>query len=234
MAASVISRVARRLPARRRVVTGRISRDRRSSHRADLVARKVYDPVLRSIHAWNALCVTGLLLTGELGAWLGRVGGDAYRWPVHVWLGYGLALGLAARVVWGLLGPATARWRDLWHPAAWRRMLGSGRFLTAPRSYGHHPPASMLYLVFYVVLLTMVLTGLVLAALEQNMGPLNAWVTFRAVYAPLIETPHGFLSGIVLGYIVLHLAALAMHEMWHGIPVKQSMVSGVQYLRRKP
>ncbi len=84
-------------------------------------------------------------------------------------------MGLAARIIWGIMGPQYARFSDMWHPAAWVNAVRWRKFQVNPRA-GHHILASGVYLVIYLLLIAMVITGLGLAAIEQNMGPLNSWL----------------------------------------------------------
>jgi Ni/Fe-hydrogenase 1 B-type cytochrome subunit len=80
---------------------------------AMLQRHKVYDPVLRIIHAWNAVATFGLLATSEAAQQAAYTSDSESLWRVHVWLGYSLILGLAARLVWSVAGPAHARWREM-------------------------------------------------------------------------------------------------------------------------
>lgn len=195
---------------------------------------RVYDPVLRSIHAWNALLIVLLVLSGQIADWLEFDWPAAALWRLHLWLGYGAILGLTARLVWGLVGPETARWRALWHVAEWLAGLKQRRLFSAPSALGHHPMASAGYLATYLALLTMALTGLVLAAIDQGTGPLYPWLGYAAELKPYFRQPHELLQYLFILFIVAHLAALILHERRHGVPVAQAMVSGYQYLKEKP
>lgn len=199
---------------------------------ASLLKQRVYDPVLRILHGWNALCVIVLLASGELPDFVAHLIGEDLVAVLHVWVGFALTMGFAGRVTWGFVGPTHARWSDMWHPAAWTQSLFSGRLLTHPVRFGHHPKASAAYLLLYTVLMVMVVTGLVRAALEQDLGPLVPWLVYRAEYAALVKYPHEILSTVVCVYVIIHLSAIVAHEFWHRMPMAQSMWSGVQYLRR--
>lgn len=194
----------------------------------------VYDPVLRLIHAWNALVIVLLIAGGQAASLLDYAWPAAGLWRLHLWLGYGLLLGLVARLIWALSGPEHARWRALWHPEAWRQALARRSVFTPPVGPGHHPLASGVYLLIYALLLVMVATGLALAAIDQNTGPLYAWLGHDVFSKALFRTPHAWLQYLFLAYIVVHLTALVLHQRRHGVPVAQAMVSGHQYFKEKP
>lgn len=66
--------------------------------------RRTVDAFTRTLHALMALSFLGAYLTSD----------SEFFKPVHVSLGYTLGGLLAARVLWGLLGPRHARWSALW------------------------------------------------------------------------------------------------------------------------
>lgn len=190
---------------------------------------KVYDPVLRSIHAWNALAIVLLLLAGRAGEWLGYTPEAASLWRFHVWIGYGLVLGLVARVSWGLLGPAPARLATLWQPHAWWQALRNRRLFAEPQGWGHPAAAAALYLLLYLLLFGMAATGLALAAIEQGRGPLYLWLGHDVTLKHLFLEPHAWMENAILAFVVVHIAALILHEARYGVPLAQAMLSGFQY-----
>lgn len=190
---------------------------------------KVYDPVLRSIHAWNAFAVVLLLLCGRVGEWLGISPEATSLWRFHVWIGYALVLGLVARLVWGLVGPAHARFSALWQPRAWWGALRTRKLFVAPEVWGHQVPATAAYLLMYLLLLGMAATGLALAAIEQGRGPLYLWLGHDVTLERMFRVPHEWLENGVLAFVFIHVAALILHELRHGIPLAQAMLSGYQY-----
>lgn len=194
---------------------------------------KVFDPILRSIHAWNGLAILLLILSAQIAAWIEFTPEATALWRFHVWAGYALVLGLVARLSWGLNGPKHARLAAMWHLRVWWQALRTRRWFVEPEGYGHHPLASGAYLAFYLIVLVMAATGLALAAIDQGHGPLVAWLGHDLPLKALFKSPHDFLEEFVIGFVVLHLAALILHEARHGVPMAQAMVSGFQYRKEK-
>jgi Ni/Fe-hydrogenase 1 B-type cytochrome subunit len=194
---------------------------------------KVFDPILRSIHAWNGLAILLLILTAQFADWIKFTPEATALWRFHVWAGYALILGLVARLSWGLNGPEHARLGAMWHGRAWWQAVRTRQWFTDPVEFGHHPLASAAYLVFYLIVLAMAVTGLALAAVDQGRGPLVAWLGHDLPRKAGFKSPHDFLEEFVLGFVVLHIAALILHEVRHGVPMAQAMVSGFQYRKEK-
>lgn len=190
-------------------------------------AHRVFDPLLRLLHWTIALAIVSLIATSQLADWFEHGPYEKTFWNLHILSGYVLTAGLLTRLLWSLVGPASARWRDLWHPAVWKDSL---RNLRLPRTHraGHDPLASLGYLFAYGVMAFMVVTGLGLAASEFQAGPLAGWLGNVAWLEDVLGEPHEFGYGLMLGFIGLHLAALVFHQ-WRGERVAQSMVTGKQY-----
>jgi len=191
---------------------------------------RVYDPVLRLLHWVNALSITVLLASGLAALCLEH--GQPRAW-LHQWHGlFGATLitGLAARITWGLTGPQHARLMDLWQPASWRAMLESRRLFSAPERFGHHPAASLAYLIAYTLAGVLAATGLMLLAIEQGVGPFGAWLAWDAALRATPDLIHVAAAWAILGFVCLHLAALILHPLLHRVPVAQAMLTGIQYL----
>jgi Ni/Fe-hydrogenase 1 B-type cytochrome subunit len=189
--------------------------------------RRVYDPLLRVLHWTIALSVVLLIASSQLAEAFEHGPWESAIWNLHILAGYGLTVALLTRLLWGLVGPESARWRDLWHPATWRASLTNLRLPSAHR-VGHDPIASLAYLIAYGVMALMVVTGLALAASEFNTGPLAAWLGNAGWVEDLTEDPHEFGFVLMLGFVGLHMAALVFHQL-RGERVAQSMVTGKQY-----
>lgn len=189
--------------------------------------RRTYDPVLRFLHWWNAGAIVALLATGWGSELFEHGTGERLVWTLHVYAGYGLIVGLVARLTWGLVGPRHARFTDMWHPQAWRELITRFR-LPDDQRWGHDPIASAVYLALYGMLTVMAVTGLSLAASELEMGPLAGGLLDQVWLAKLFEAPHEFFANFIAAFIVVHVGALWVHQRFGGVPVAQSMLTGVQ------
>lgn len=187
----------------------------------------VFDALLRLMHWWNALAITGLLVTGLSAEEFEHGPMESTLWHWHVYLGYALIGGLVARLLWGLIGPATARWADLWQPAAWRQVVRDWQ-LPKPRA-GHDPLASLAFIGLYLALAGMAGTGLALAAIEYDMGPLSLWLGDSAWLKHTFKEPHEVLYTLIAAFVGLHLAALAWHAK-RGESVAGAMIDGRLHL----
>jgi cytochrome b len=188
----------------------------------------VFDPLLRALHWTIALSIVALIATSQLAEAFEDGPYEGAIWDAHIVVGYVLSATLLARVLWGLVGPRSARWHDLWHPRVWASSV-KNLHLPGLHRTGHDPLASLGYLFAYAVMALMVVTGLVLAGSEFQSGPLAHWIGGAGWLEDLAEDPHEFGFALLLGFIGLHLTALVFHQM-RGERVAQSMVTGRQFL----
>lgn len=186
---------------------------------------KVFDPLLRLTHWWLALSIVALIATSQFAELLEDGPYEALMWDWHIVSGYAMAGGLFVRLVWGFVGPAPARWIDLWHPKAWSDMLQ----LHWPRPrLGHDAAASLAFILFYAVSAVMVISGFALTAIEFDSGPLVALLTGAERFKDLFEEPHEAGFVVILLFIAVHLGALIFHH-WRGERVAQAMINGKQF-----
>jgi cytochrome b len=132
----------------------------------------------------------------------------------HRWIGYGVAIVLAARIVWGFVGTQYARFSDFVpRPATlltYLKALARGR---EPRFIGHNPAAAVMMLALMALLAAVSLTGWMLT--------LDAWWGNEA-----LEDLHEALANSILYFAGLHVAA-ALFESWkHRENLIWSMITG--------
>lgn len=122
---------------------------------------KVWDPLIRIGH-WVlvAAFATAYLTEGEP-LWL------------HSWAGYAIAVTVLIRVIWGFVGPESARFASFVRgPVAVARYLGGLASGTAPRHLGHSPAGGAMTVALLLSLAVTAGSGMALLAEEEGRGPL--------------------------------------------------------------
>jgi cytochrome b len=118
-----------------------------------------WDPVVKLTHWAIALAVLANAVIMEEGS------------AGHVWVGYGLAAILALRLLWGLIGPAEARFSAFppspGRAAAHLREIAAGQ-PTAHRS--HNPLGALMVYAIWGTLLVIIGSGVAMAGLPPTSG----------------------------------------------------------------
>ena len=146
-----------------------------------------------------------MLLTAQEESWL--------RW--HVAFGYGVAVLLGFRLVWGMVGPRYARFQS-W-PLSVQALQAFLRTIREPKIIypGHNPAASWVMLGMLVTLLFVVITGVLTYGVQEGRGLfafLNAtW--FKEM--ELFEEMHEWLTTLLWILVALHLGGVASDRVLH-------------------
>lgn len=159
----------------------------------------VWDLPVRIVHWGLVICLAGSWWTAE-----------NEDWERHLLFGYG-ALGLVLfRLVWGVVGSETARFRSfLRGPAAMlehvREMARTGPLPAHP---GHNPVGAVAVIVLLALVLVQTVTGLFLSGGDIFVveAPLNGWVGTRAT--SLLGSVHDWGFTLLQGMVALHVAAV--------------------------
>lgn len=161
---------------------------------------RVWDLPTRLFHWTLAICVIGLVVTGQ-------IGGAAMDW--HFRLGYSVLTLLLFRLVWGLVGGHWSRFSSfLFSPATVIRYLRGQS--TVEHTTGHNPLGAGSVLAMLLFLLLQVGTGLVSDDEIATSGPLTRFVSSSLVsQATAYHTEVG--KVILLVLIVLHVAAILFY-----------------------
>lgn len=115
-------------------------------------ARRSWDPIVRITHWSIALAVLANALLTEEGS------------GPHIWVGYGLAAILALRLLWGLVGPAEARFAAFWpSPRKALAHLRDIRAGTVTPHASHNPLGALMVYAIWGCLLTIIATGITMA-----------------------------------------------------------------------
>ncbi|MFA9461962.1 cytochrome b/b6 domain-containing protein [Thiohalorhabdus sp. Cl-TMA] len=190
--------------------------------------RRVWDPVVRILHWWIALAVLaqfalGAMIMGEHTLGLSE-DGEHLLVTIHASIGYVFGAGLLARILWLFIAPGSGSWRDVlphtsdqWQTArATIRHYLRGFRGERPFYRAHNPLAGLAYAAFLVVGLSQVTTGATMFTSPSELGEL-----WEAVH----ET--GF--WIILGFVVLHLVMVAVHEVTERRSLVSAMIHGRKY-----
>ncbi|MEX5728345.1 cytochrome b [Rhodovulum iodosum] len=201
---------------------------------------RVWDPVVRIGH-W-------VLVAGFAIAYITE--GEP-EW-LHSWAGYAIAITVAARIVWGLIGPKHARFTGfVTGPAAviaYLKDLVSGK---ADRHLGHSPAGGAMTVALLAMLALTTYSGMATLAAEEGEGPL-AGVIAQSERTERVgdtlpdayereghdedeeheggesnwEEIHESAANITLFLIFLHIGGVLLASMVHRENLAHSMVTG--------
>ncbi len=163
---------------------------------------RVWDLPTRLFHWGLALCVVGLIVTGN-------VGGNAMVW--HGRLGYAVFTLLLFRIAWGLVGGHWSRFGSfLYGPASIVAYLrGQSR---PEHNVGHNPLGMFSVLALLLILLAQVGSGLFADDEIAFTGPLAGLVSGDWVgQATSYHKKVGKL--ILIALVALHLGAIAFYKL---------------------
>lgn len=177
---------------------------------------KVWDLFVRLSHWGLGLLVLGSFLTSEVDRLL----------PVHVRLGLAVLAVVAARVAYGFLGSAPARFRAFVkrprEVIAYARALVSGG--RPPLHLSHNPLGGMMVIALLVTLVGTVATGVIFFAGPHFEGPLTGLMTKRGF--KLVKELHEALSGGLVALVALHVGGVLFSSWREGQNLVAGMIDG--------
>ena len=129
---------------------------------------------------------------------------------IHIYSGYAILTLLVFRVLWGIFGSSTARFRNFIRGP--RAILAYVRNSRAWKAVGHSPLGALSVLAMLVVLKLQIATGLLNADDDGFAeGPLSLAVSEEAV--EFAHEAHDVLFDVLLVLIGLHLAAVLFYHL---------------------
>lgn len=150
----------------------------------------------------------------------------------HFYLGYTTAGLIAFRLVWGFIGPPPARLSALFpNPTEVMRYLADLKNREPSALAGHSPLGSLAVLAILASLMVQVSTGLF--AEDDSLfseGPLSYLVSEKTVQ--FCNAIHDLNSKVLLGLVVLHVAALVFYLIWKRENLIHPMITGRKMVRR--
>lgn len=169
---------------------------------------RVWDRFVRSYHWGQAALIAAAWLTA-----------DGLR-LAHEWFGYTLAVLLAARVVWGLVGPRTARFSDFVRgPGAVMAYLRDLRAGRAPHYLGHNPAGGAMILALMASIAGTALTGWLME-------------TDRFWGSSAVEGLHEGLATLMLVLVVVHLLGVVVESFRQRENLVAAMITGEKTVPR--
>jgi Ni/Fe-hydrogenase 1 B-type cytochrome subunit len=135
-------------------------------------------------------------------------------WGVHKWIGYGLAFLLLSRIVVEIVQPGEEKIRS-----RFRKALGLYKQNDSNKTeYQHYIGTKITYLVFYLLLLCMAITGLCLA-FGRNLGiPRDLHNTIKEI--------HAFGQYIMYAFVTVHLLGVLISENMKAKGIVSGMING--------
>lgn len=164
---------------------------------------RLWDPLIRLFHVSVAgVFVANYFFTEEGDDW-------------HTWLGYYACAWLAVRLVWGFVGPRSARWTDFWPTRARLREHLALVFKKEPhRRLGHSPIGALVMLLMMSALATLGISGFLMQEVDALWGA--DW--------PL--TLHAWAANSLATLVVVHMAAAVIESLHLRENLPLSMITG--------
>jgi cytochrome b len=179
----------------------------------DVSSPMVWDPLVRLCH-WS---LTGFFFVAYV------VEND---WPgMHSHAGYTVALLVAFRLIWGMIGPRHAKFSSFFvGPAKTFRYLGALARGKASASAGHDPAGAVMILLLLLGLLVTTVSGMILFAMEGS-GPLaNTFV--ESLPGPLLVDIHHFASEATFWLVVVHVLGVLIMSFRNRQNLVRAMITG--------
>lgn len=189
---------------------------------------KLWDPALRMFHWLLALSVTGAWVLGKFGGNMGIT-----KMTLHFWCGYMVIALLGFRLIWGVIGPAPARFSTFVKgPTA---ILGyAGKLHRREPSHwdGHNPLGALSVIAMLAALAAQVATGLVSDPNDYiNVGPLANKVSSATSKKALGW--HALLANIIMILVVLHIVMIMFYRFWKRENLIKPMITGKKLVKKQ-
>jgi cytochrome b len=182
----------------------------------------VWDPFVRLFH-WALVALIGFLW------WSGEAGGmDIMEW--HMLAGQAVLALLLFRLLWGLAGTRTARFREFLRGprAVWRESAAMARG-EAPAHTGHGALGGWMVVVLLATVTVQAASGLFASDDLFTSGPLTHWV--GSATEEFLTGIHHDAFDVLLWLVGLHLAAvLVVYPLRFRLNLIRPMVTGYKRL----
>ncbi|WP_213611610.1 cytochrome b/b6 domain-containing protein [Pseudoalteromonas sp.] len=174
---------------------------------------KVWDGFLRSFHWLLVLSIAVLYFSIEEG-----------MIELHFLAGFFTLALICTRLIWGIIGSKTAKLSALFHSP---RAVFESFKANDTHQLGHSAPGSYMVLLFFVLIITQLLSGLMSSDGILTDGPLAQYVSSNTV--DFANWLHRLNFDILFYAIGLHVAAIAFYKI-KGKPLVKAMITGEKAL----
>lgn len=165
---------------------------------------KVWDLFVRVFH-WS------VVIMFMLDFWLIE---DDGGWSLHRIFGYAIGILLSLRIIWGFIGPHTARFASFFPtPHRISKHLNDLKQRTVDPHEGHNPMGGAM-----VILLLLMLAVITLS------GWMQTWDMFWG--EDWLEEVHEIAANITMFLVGIHVAAVVIMTKVTGIPLLRTMLTG--------
>jgi cytochrome b len=144
---------------------------------------------------------------------------------IHVWAGYAVLGLLIFRIFWGFLGNDYARFSSfLCSPAKSYAYVKEAITIKSKRYLGHNPAGAFMITLLIASLFMTVISGLIVYAADQNLGPLAGLVGTR--HEKLWEEIHEITANFTMLLVIVHVLGVAFESFIHNENLVKSMWNG--------
>lgn len=165
---------------------------------------KIWDLFVRIFH-WS------VVLIFMLDFWLIE---DDGSWSLHRILGYTLAGLVVMRIIWGFIGPHTARFASFFPtPQRVKNHLNDLKQRTVDPREGHNPMGGAMVILLLTMLIVITFSGW-----------MQTWDMFWG--EEWLEEVHEISANITMFLVTLHVAAVIIMTKVTGIPLLRTMLTG--------
>lgn len=165
---------------------------------------KVWDLFIRFFH-WS------VVMLFMLNFWLIE---DDGTWSLHQILGYTLGILLILRIIWGFVGPHTARFTSfLPSPQRITKHLNDLKQRTVDPREGHNPMGGAMVILLLLMLVVITLSGW-----------MQTWDRFWG--EDWLEEVHEIAANLTMVLVGIHVAAVIIMTKVTGIPLLRTMLTG--------
>jgi len=177
---------------------------------------KVWDRFVRGFH-WSLVVTFAICYLTE----------DDYM-DLHVWSGYAIVALLALRFVWGFIGTEHARFSDfVYRPSKVWQYIREVLLLRARRYIGHNPAGGAMIVLFFISLILVSLSGVMLYGADEHAGPMAAMMSgVSESTEEILEEVHEFFANFTLLLVFIHVGGVLFESLLHRENLVRAMING--------